>query len=241
MATVSSDVTKWASIFEAQAKKYGVDINLLYAIAMQESGGRDADIMQSSEGHGHPPEWLRNNYPYNTAVQMSIEWGTEEIAGNLKQTGGDVKKALAMYNMGDGVLTMNGGYLKDPQDNYVQGMTNFSNYMKNKNGWKVYGDPQYVNHVMRYYDGSVYQTTSGGTTSVPSTIGDTLKPKPTGFALIIDEIDQKLKIDDFTGGFTDFPGWFVHNAGNMFFRFILFVLGIVVVIFALKQIGTAKG
>ena len=55
---------------------------------------------------------------------------------------------LAAYNMGPGIINYakkNG--INDPRE----AMSRFSSYMKSKNGYKVYGDPDYIDHVMSYY------------------------------------------------------------------------------------------
>jgi soluble lytic murein transglycosylase-like protein len=87
-----------------------------------------------------------NGYNGKSANE-SINAGTKLLSSLLKKTGGDIKLALAAYNMGAGILDFfkkNGGYS-------VANMQKFSNMQKQKHGYKIYGDPYYVEHVLRYY------------------------------------------------------------------------------------------
>lgn len=112
------------------------------AIIQQESsGGTDpsagGDIMQASEGAG------RNI----TDPQDSVNAGTSEFARDYKMSNGNLEWALAAYNMGTGILGWSETRgITDPR----QAMSAFSSYMKQLNGTSVYGDPHYIDHVMRY-------------------------------------------------------------------------------------------
>ncbi len=142
---VTGDYSNYINKYAAQ---YGIDPALVKAVAMQEStlGKASNNVMQV-------------NGMSNSTPEASIKKGTQMLADLLKKTNGDINKALSAYNMGPGVLNYfnkNGGYSKE-------NMQGFSNYQKNKNGYRIYGDPDYVNHVLRYYDNA------STTTSTPST------------------------------------------------------------------------
>lgn len=77
----------------------------------------------------------------------SVNAGTAEFARDLKTANGNIEWALAAYNMGTGILGWSATRgIDDPR----QAMSEFSSYMKHVNGTDVYGDPHYIDHVMRY-------------------------------------------------------------------------------------------
>ena len=118
------------------AKSYGVDANLVRAVAMQESslGQASNNVMQV-------------NGMSNSSPAASIKAGSKMLGNLLKKTGGNIKEALAAYNMGEGILSFfksNGGYS-------VANMNAFSEMQKKNHGYRIYGDPYYVEHVLKYY------------------------------------------------------------------------------------------
>ncbi|MGV6936023.1 phage tail tape measure protein [Paenibacillus sp. CMM36] len=146
--STSTKVTgKNADLINKYAGANGVDPALIKAIIQQESGnGANGikNVMQVS------------SLGKNTSVESSIKTGTSMFAKYLNQTG-NVDIALAMYNMGPGILdyfNKNGGYS-------VENMKKFSAMQKSKTGSKVYGDVNYVGNVLRYYDGDT-SSVSGG-------------------------------------------------------------------------------
>lgn len=82
-----------------------------------------------------------------SSPEQSIDVGASMLANYLKQTG-SVDWALAMYNMGAGIYdwAKRNGY-SDPRS----AMPAFSDYQKQQNGYSGYGDPNYINNVLRYY------------------------------------------------------------------------------------------
>lgn len=131
---------------EEELKKYGREehINVLLAITTQESGGTASlDIMQASESLGYPPNTI-------TDPLYSIEVGVsyfDEVMTQAENAGVDVDTGIQSYNMGNGYINFvaqNGG--KHSEELAQQ----FSNQMKAKLGWSVYGDPNYVSNVKRY-------------------------------------------------------------------------------------------
>lgn len=114
---------------------------LLLALIMQESGGRHLDVMQSSESLGLPPNTI-------TDPELSIKVGIDHFAAVYASAGGDIPLTLQAYNFGGGFISYareRGGYSKE---NAIA----FSQMMAAKMGWQRYGDPNYVDHVMRYYN-----------------------------------------------------------------------------------------
>ncbi|MCU7653332.1 lysozyme family protein [Acutalibacter sp. LFL-21] len=131
---------------------------LVAAVVMQESGGNvelvHGDVMQCAEGMG---------YPVGTpiSVEESLDFGVELLADLLTQAGSTgptdivhISLALQSYNYGGGYLTWAvnkyGGYSKENALEYSQQQAAAM-------GWSGYGDPEYVDHVLRYY-----QVNAGG-------------------------------------------------------------------------------
>lgn len=127
-------------------------VPIISAVMMQESGGKGTDPMQASE------------CPYNTKYpqkpngieepEYSIEVGIHYLSDCFKQAGvkdifdnDHISLALQSYNYGNGyiqwAITNFGGYSK-------ANAKVFSDQKKAELGWDTYGDPYYVEHVMRY-------------------------------------------------------------------------------------------
>lgn len=114
---------------------------LILAVIMQETGGRYLDIMQSSESLGLPPNTI-------TDPEVSIQAGINHFASVYQSAGGDIELTLQAYNFGGGYIS----YAKEHGGHSKEVALAFSQMMAEKNGWKRYGDPLYVDHVMRYYN-----------------------------------------------------------------------------------------
>jgi murein DD-endopeptidase MepM/ murein hydrolase activator NlpD len=163
-ANVVSGVRKWESAVRKYANQNGIGgyTELLLAMMMQESGGRYADLMQSSESAGRP----RNSLKY----EASIAQGVKYYAQTLKKAKYDWKLAMQAYNFGVGFVNYalaRGGYTK-------ANAKAFSSAMATKYGWRRYGDVDYVDHVLRYYKAPTVKVTT--TTSSSS--------KSSGFTMI---------------------------------------------------------
>lgn len=153
-APLSAEVLAYTDTIEKYAKQYEMEdyVPIIQAVMMQESGGKGTDPMQSSE------------CPYNTkypnkpnAIQepeYSIDVGIHYLSDCFKSA--QVKDrfdnehiflALQGYNYGNGYIDWAvknfGGYSKANAEV-------FSDQKKAELGTDVYGDPNYVEHVMRY-------------------------------------------------------------------------------------------
>lgn len=140
---ISENILRYEKYFKKYAKKFFIEdqVDVIMALAMQESGGRHLDVMQSSESIGLPPNSI-------TDPARSIEIGVKYFAESFKKADGDVKLALQGYNFGIGFIDYakeNGGYSKEVS-------IAFSEKMAKRQGWTSYGDIDYVDHVMRYLD-----------------------------------------------------------------------------------------
>lgn len=151
---VSDEVLAYKDTIEKYCKQYEIAdyVSVVMAIMMQESGGKGNDPMQCSEsGFNKKYAHLPNSI---TDPDYSIEVGVQTFADCIKQSKikdpGDTNKlslALQGYNYGNGyinwALSNFGEYTK-------ANAKAFSDMMKSKLGTNGYGDPEYVDHVMRY-------------------------------------------------------------------------------------------
>lgn len=131
---------------EEELAKYGLEehIHLVLAIVTQESGGTSSlDIMQSSESLGLPPNSIKDP---SYSIQVGVKYFNDVIQ-KTEKAGADLDTAIQAYNMGHGYIDFvaeNGGM------HSKELAQQFSNQMKQKLGWNVYGDPNYIAHVKRY-------------------------------------------------------------------------------------------
>lgn len=134
---------------EKYANQYGIGdkVDLLLAQIMQEAGGEPhalaTDPMQSAEGHGLAAGALHD-------PEKSIMWGCEEFSNRLKDANGNIPLALQSYNFGKGFIS----YANSHGGMSQEVVNQFSDTWAAKMGWSSYGDKQYVQHVLRYYNGS---------------------------------------------------------------------------------------
>lgn len=168
---VSQEVLGYRPLVELYALQYGMAdyVELILAVMMQESGGRVQDVMQSAEGafntkYPHVPNGI-------TDPAYSIECGIQELKYCLERanvTGAadleHIKLALQGYNFGsayiDWAVARDGGYTE-------QNAIAYSDMMCSRPSWHYphYGDKQYVEHVLQYYQIAV--ATVGEAAKVP--------------------------------------------------------------------------
>lgn len=165
VANVSDEVLAYRPAVERIAAKYGMSpyVELILAVMMQESGGRYLDVMQAAEGgfntkYPHVPNGI-------TDPEYSIECGIQELKYALDKAGctgpadlDRIKLALQGYNYGSGyidwAIARDGGYTKENAIAYSDMMCARPNWH-----YSIYGDKEYVDHVLRYYT----VTTTNGT------------------------------------------------------------------------------
>ncbi len=122
----------YADLFNEAATTYGVDVNLLTAIAKQESNFK-ADAVSSAGAIGimqlmpATAESLGVSNPYD--ARENIMGGTKYIRQMLDRYDGDVTLALAAYNAGSGNVAKYGGVPPFTEtQNYVAKVTaNYEN------------------------------------------------------------------------------------------------------------------
>lgn len=174
-ANVAPEVLRYEPLVRKYAKVEGLPddmVPIVLALIMQESGGRAADVMQSSESQGHPPG-------YFTDPETSIKYGMKHFTKVYNQAKGDYKLVLQSYNYGSGFLN----YVL-PKKYSLELAKQFSIEQARKNGytcraWRsaeekskgmCYGDPYYVDHVLRYV--KVSGGGKGGAVAKGSPLGD---------------------------------------------------------------------
>lgn len=154
-SNIAPEVFQYEELVEKYTKQYEIPEykNLVFAVMMQESGGKGDDPMQSSESE------YNQKYPKQpngiTDPEYSIDCGVHYLSDCLKK--GEAKDpsdidrislSLQGYNFGNGyidwAITNFNGYSR-------ANAKVFSDEMKRELGVSVYGDPEYVPNVLRYY------------------------------------------------------------------------------------------
>ncbi|MFB5197424.1 lysozyme family protein [Neobacillus sp. KR4-4] len=80
-AKISAEVLRYEPLIRNYAGEYGVDeyVGLIMALIQQESGGRQLDVMQSSESIGLPPGAI-------TDPELSIKIGVKYFCGSDEES-----------------------------------------------------------------------------------------------------------------------------------------------------------
>ncbi len=152
---VSDEVLHYEDSVKKACKDAGISqfSTVMLAMMQQESSGLGTDVMQCSEC---PFNTEYDNTP--NAIQdpeYSIQVGAEYFAYCLKEAGCKriknterLKIALQDYNFGNSYATW---VLENYGSYSIENATEFSLMMQEALGWSSYGDPEYVDHVLRYY------------------------------------------------------------------------------------------
>ena len=152
---LSAEVLAYEGIITQYAIQYGIEeyVPIIEAIMMQESGGKGNDPMQAAEcgfntKYPHVPNGIEDPvYSIEVGIQNFAECLTVAKVLNINDTN-NLYLALQGYNYGKAYITwaydLFGCYSKANAKVY-------SDNKKNELKVKVYGDPEYVEHVLRYY------------------------------------------------------------------------------------------
>lgn len=169
---LAEGITSRQAIFDAAGKEFNVEPALLQAIAMQESGGNANlkgaawGLMQIESG-GTTQDFVkfgasRPNGPYSSADRLvpekAIPFGAKRVSEDLNRYSYDHLKAIQAYNWSHYSLDK---LLKVyPSGNeWLNHRTEVGKY--NGTGASKYGDPQYIEHVLRYYHGTQIKPAGG--------------------------------------------------------------------------------
>lgn len=153
---ISSEVAGYEPLVKKYARQYGIPeyADVVLAIMMQETGGRGADPMQSSESYCGKRGCIKDPH-------KSIQQGTKYFSETLEASNGDVKLAIQSYNFGKGFIEYarrHGGYSEQTALDFSKQMYEQA---PNKKAFRClraearelgacYGDIYYVRSVLNY-------------------------------------------------------------------------------------------
>lgn len=100
-ANLSAEVLAHKPVVERYAAQYGISeyVNVLLALIQVESGGTLADVMQSSESMGLPP----NSLDTENSIRQGCKYFAE-LLGKAGRLGCDLDSVIQAYNYGGGFL-----------------------------------------------------------------------------------------------------------------------------------------
>ena len=152
---LSAEVLAYEGIITQYASHYGIEeyVPIIEAIMMQESGGKGNDPMQAAEcgfntKYPHVPNGIEDPvYSIEVGIQNFADCLTTAKILNINDNN-NLYLALQGYNYGKAYITwaydLFGCYSKANAKVY-------SDNKKSELKIKVFGDPEYVEHVLRYY------------------------------------------------------------------------------------------
>ncbi|MCR5202648.1 MAG: lysozyme family protein [Lachnospiraceae bacterium] len=147
---VSDSTKSYRAIMEKHCNIYNIGeyIEVIMAITEQESGGQGIDVMQSSEsGYGQNNPVLTAEESINAGIHLfsvCLDIAECKSPKDIER----LKLALQGYNYGYGYIRWANLHYGGFSENNA---AIFSAEMKAKLNTSVYGDPEYVYHVLRYY------------------------------------------------------------------------------------------
>lgn len=165
-SALSRSVLQYGELFEMSGEQYGVDPNLLAAICMQESSGRNLSFRDDGTEY---PAWgimqieytLENTFADFGEKTTGVRWTLEDrldpgkavpfaawlISESLYKYDCDYMKMIQAYNFGDYILDK---IIDAKGDDWLSERKNAVSYVPNWN-YPSYGDAEYIEHVLRYY------------------------------------------------------------------------------------------
>lgn len=165
-SALSSAVKSYNHLFEKAGNQYGVDPNLLAAICMQESSGRNFSYREDGSEY---PAWgiMQIEYSHEKSFRQfgldttgeawtlqdrldpekAVPYAAWLISESLIRYDCDYMKMIQAYNFGETVLNR---IIDAKGEEWLDERQNAVNYVSNWN-YKSYGDALYIEHVLRYY------------------------------------------------------------------------------------------
>lgn len=165
-ASLSKNVLQYGELFEMAGDQYGVDPNLLAAICMQESSGRNLSLRDDGTEY---PAWGIMQIEYTLEEEFAdfgerttgVRWTLEDrldpgkavpfaawlISQSLYKYDCDYMKMIQAYNFGEYILDK---IIESKGDEWLDERKNAVSYTINW-GYRSYGDAEYIEHVLRYY------------------------------------------------------------------------------------------
>ena len=167
---LNNAVKSYSSLFQSAGDQYGVDPNLLAAICMQESSGRNLSYREDGSEY---PAWGIMQIEYTLESEFAKfgeettgeKWTLEDrldeskaipfaaylISGYLIRYDCDYMKMIQSYNFGQTVLDR---IIKEKGDDWLSERANAAAYATNW-PYETYGDALYIEHVLRYYHNDI--------------------------------------------------------------------------------------
>ncbi len=167
---LSSAVKSYAELFKSAGDRYGVDPNLLAAICMQESSGRNLSYREDGSEY---PAWGVMQIEYSMVETFAEfgekttgeRWTSEDrldpekaipfaaylVSQALIKYDCDYMKMIQSYNFGQTVLDR---IIAAKGDDWLDELGNAAAYASNWN-YPSYGDANYIQHVLRYYHNDI--------------------------------------------------------------------------------------
>lgn len=169
-ANLNSSVKSYSELFKQAGDQYGVDPNLLAAICMQESSGRNLSYREDGSEY---PAWGIMQIEYSlekafadfgeetTGVRWTLQDRLDEtkavpfaaylISQSLISYDCDYMKMIQAYNFGQTVLDR---IIDAKGDDWLSERVNAAKYATNW-PYEKYGDAQYIEHVLQYYHNDI--------------------------------------------------------------------------------------
>ena len=169
-AQLNEAVKSYTDLFKAAGDRYGVDPNLLAAICMQESSGRN--LSYRDDGTEYPAWGIMQIEKSNEKIfakfgldttgvewtlgdrldpEKSVAFAAHLISNSLIRYDCDYMKMVQAYNFGEPTLDK---IVAEKGEEWLDERKNAKDYVEN---WEYdsYGDAEYIEHVMRYYHNDI--------------------------------------------------------------------------------------
>ena len=169
-AQLNKAVKSYSDLFRQAGDQYGVDPNLLAAICMQESSGRNLSYREDGSEY---PAWgimqieytLEKSFAEFGMRTTGEEWTLEDrlvpekavpfaaylISQSLLRYDCDYMKMIQSYNFGQTVLDR---IIDATGDEWLAERANAAAYADNW-PYETYGDAHYIEHVLQYYHNDI--------------------------------------------------------------------------------------
>ena len=164
-SVLPSRVNQFTSIINKWSQRYNLDPGIVTAIISQESSGNDKQSTGAAWGLMQIEDTVLNEfYKFGREVfkedwdkydrldaEKNVAFGCYRLRQNLDHYGGDYEKAIQAYNFSHYSLDK---LIAGVGDSWKQNRKDIAHYNGHysRTGSTRYGDPNYIENVMRYYN-----------------------------------------------------------------------------------------